>query len=75
MTVQLTPEQEQRLQTLAEEMTMTPDELAQAGFSQFLDAQEDAMALVRRGRADIAAGRLVDHDEVVGRIEKMLGAL
>ncbi len=54
---------------------MTPDELAQAGFSQFLDAQEDAMALVRRGRADIAAGRLVDHDEVVGRIEKMLGAL
>ncbi len=75
MTVQLTPEQEQRLQILADEMTMTPNELAQAGFSQFLDAQEYTMAMVRRGRADVAAGRLVEHDEVVGRIEKMLGAL
>jgi predicted transcriptional regulator len=72
MTVQLTPEQEQRLQNLATEMTMTPDELAQTGLNQFLDYQEETLLVVKRGRADIAAGRVVDHDEVFARIERML---
>jgi predicted transcriptional regulator len=72
MTVQLTPEQEQRLQHLAAAMTVTPDELAQAGLDRFLDYQEDVMLAVKRGREDIAAGRVVDHDEVFARIERML---
>jgi len=72
MTVQLTPEQEQRLQHLAAEMTATPDELAQDCLDRFLDYQEDMMLTIRRGRADVAAGRVVDHDEVVARIERML---
>jgi predicted transcriptional regulator len=72
MNVQLTPGQEARLQQLAALTTLTPDELAQEGMDRFLTYEEDLVATVQRGREDIAAGRLVEHDEVFARIDQML---
>jgi predicted transcriptional regulator len=35
-------------------------------------SQKAFEAAVEEGRADVRAGRLVDHDEVVGEIERLL---
>jgi len=72
MAVHLTPEQEQRLQHLAAETHRTADELAQEGVDRFLAYEEDLHATVKRGREDIAAGRLVEHEEVFARVEQLL---
>ena len=72
MAVQLKPGQEERLQHLASQSGLTPDELLQQQLDRFLDYQEDLARAVKRGDEDIAAGRVVEHDEVVARIEKLL---
>jgi predicted transcriptional regulator len=72
MTVQLTPAQEERLQQLATLRSLTPDELAQEGIDRFLSYEEDLVAAVQRGREDIAAGRLLEPEEVFARIDRML---
>jgi predicted transcriptional regulator len=72
MTVQLTPSQEQRLEHLAGQLAITPTELAREGLDRFLDREEEMLLAVKRGDEDIAAGRLLEHDEVVARIEKLL---
>ena len=72
MAVHLTPAQEQRLQHLAAETHRTPDELAQEGVDRFLAYEEDLHAAVKRGREDIVAGRLLEHEEVFARINKLL---
>ena len=72
MPVQLKPEQEERLQHLAERTSVTPDELAQEVVERFLAFEEDLEAAVLRGRGDIVAGRLIEHDEVFARIDRLL---
>ena len=72
MVVQLKPGQEERLQHLASRSGLTPDELLQQQLDRFLDYQEDLAMAVRRGDEDIVAGRVVEHGEVVARIEKLL---
>jgi len=72
MPVQLKPEQEERLQHLAERTSVTPDELAQEVVERFLAFEEDLEAAVLRGREDIVAGRLIEHDEVFARIDRLL---
>ncbi|SEG05424.1 Predicted transcriptional regulator [Bryocella elongata] len=72
MSVALTPEQEQRLQHLAAQTSLSPDELAQRGVDRFLDQEEELLLAVKRGDEDIAAGRTVEHEVVVARIENLL---
>jgi predicted transcriptional regulator len=72
MSLQLTPDLEQKLEHLAAETRRSPDDLAQEGLEQFLAQEEDILATVRRGRDDFAAGRVHEHDMVVARIEALL---
>jgi predicted transcriptional regulator len=72
MAIQIRPEQEQRLNHLASRSGLTPDELLQQQLDRFLDYHEDLAMAVRRGDEDIAAGRVLDHEEVAGRIEMLL---
>jgi predicted transcriptional regulator len=72
MAVQLKPEQEQRLQRLAAQSGLTVDELLQRQLDNFLDYQEDLARAVKRGDEDIAAGRVLECEEVVARVEKLL---
>jgi predicted transcriptional regulator len=72
MAVQLKPEQEQRLQQPAAQSGLTVDELLQRQLDSFLDYQEDLTMAVKRGDEDVAAGRVVEHDAVVARIDKLL---
>jgi predicted transcriptional regulator len=72
MPVQLKPELEERLQQLAERTCVSPDELVQEAVGRLLADEEDLEAAVQRGREDIAAGRLIEHDEVFARIDRLL---
>ena len=72
MAVQLKPEQEERLKHLASQSGLTSDELLQQQLDRFLDYQDDLAMAVKRGDEDIAAGRVLEHDEVVARIYKLL---
>lgn len=72
MAVQLKPEQEERLQHLAAQAGVTADEYLQQQVDSLLEYQEDLAVAVKRGNEDIAAGRLLSHDEAFARIEKRL---
>ena len=71
MELHLTPALEQRLDHLAAQTQRTPEELAQEGMETFLDYEERSLAMVTRGRAEIAAGQVVEHQEVVTRIQQI----
>jgi predicted transcriptional regulator len=74
MAVQLTLDLEQRLEHLAAHLHRSTDELAQEGLDRFLSYEESVIGVIARGRADAAAGRLLDPDQVRERIEGMFAA-
>lgn len=53
-----------RLSRLAATTKRTDDELANEALEQYLDYQEWAIAEIKAGQADAAAGRTVPHAEV-----------
>ena len=72
MAVHLTPALEQELQELAAQSNITPDELAQHALEDFVAYRRDLNDAVKRGDEDIAAGRVLEHDEVIARINRLL---
>ena len=72
MALQLTPALEQRLEYLAAQTHRSPEELAEEGMDRFLYQEEQIQAAVKRGRADIAAGRFVEHEEAVAFLDRIL---
>lgn len=72
MAVHLTPALEQELQDLAAQSNVTPDELAQHALEGFVAYRRDLNEAVKRGDEDIAAGRVLEHEEVVARINRRL---
>ena len=72
MTLQLGPALEQGIEHLAALTRRSPEELAQEGMDRFLAQEEQTLAILERGRADISAGRLLEPEEVLAQIEGML---
>jgi predicted transcriptional regulator len=72
MAVHLTAALEQDLHHLAAESNSTADELAQRALEDFVAYRKDLNEAVRRGDADIAAGRVLDHEEVFARLNARL---
>jgi predicted transcriptional regulator len=72
MTVQLTDAQEQRLQQLAATTMQTADELAREGMERFLNYREELHVAVQQGLDDVAAGRLLDHNDVMKMMDEII---
>ncbi len=72
MMLHLTTALEKDLQHLAAQSNTTPDELAQHALENFVAYRRDLNDAVKRGNEDIAAGRVLEHGEVVARIEQLL---
>lgn len=74
MEVHLKPETESRMNELATKIGRRPDELvedAMAGYlAQYLEPDPRFEEAVQKGVASADRGDLLDHDEVVARIEK-----
>ena len=74
MTVELSETLQQELDQLAGERGLSTDQLAHYAIKAFVLQQRDLDAAIRRGDDDIASRRLLEHDEVVARIDRLLTA-
>ena len=72
MEVNFTPEQESRLHQVATRTGKDPRQVLQEGIDRMLDYDEQFLAAVEEGRASARRGDLLEHEEVVERIERML---
>ena len=72
MAVQLKSEQEQQLTEIAAQGGLSVDEHAQRAVEQYLLWRSDFVAAVKVGLAESERGQLVEHEQVVERIERLL---
>jgi predicted transcriptional regulator len=68
MTVEFQSDQAARLQQLATEYHRSPDDLVRESVDHYLAYEEAMVEAIKRGDAEIAAGQLIEHAEVVARI-------
>ena len=71
MEVNFTAEQQARLHEVAARTGKDPKQLVQEGIDPMLDYDERFLAAVEEGRKSARRGDLLEHDEVVERIEQM----
>ena len=72
MEVHLSPEKEARLQELASRTGRDAAQVVQVAVDRILEYEESFLAAVEKGRASARRGDLLEHDEVVQRIEQIL---
>ncbi|MBV8553141.1 MAG: hypothetical protein JOY54_17730 [Acidobacteriaceae bacterium] len=72
MEVHFNPEQEARLHQLATRTGRNPEQVVVEAIDRMLDYDERFLTAVEEGRAAARRGDLLEHDEVVARIEQML---
>jgi predicted transcriptional regulator len=68
LTVRLTPKTKRRLGRLAQQTKRTKSFLAGEAISSFVERELDIVEGVKRGLADMAAGRVVPHEAAMRRI-------
>jgi len=74
MTLQLTPALEEELKHIASATHSSVDEVAQQALESFVAYKRDLSEAVKRGNADIAAGRVISSEEMLARIERNFAA-
>jgi predicted transcriptional regulator len=74
MEVHLTPEQEAELSELATRKGRDAETLAQEVLDFYLKHEACFVEAVKRGIASADRGDFVEHDEVLARIERLLGS-
>jgi predicted transcriptional regulator len=74
MEVSLSPEKEARLQQVATRIGKNPSQVIEEAVDRMLEYDERFIAAVEEGRASARRGDLLEHDEVVERIEQMFRA-
>ena len=74
MEVHLAESQEAQLNDLAARTGRGTDELVQRAVARMIEYDARLLEAVERGRAAARRGELVDHDEVVEKIEQMLSS-
>ena len=72
MEIHLTPEREARLNQLAARSGRNTAELVQEAVDRLLDYESWFIQEVEKGLAQSTRGELIEHEEVVARIEKRL---
>ena len=74
MEVHVTPELEAKLTRIAARQGRDTEDLVQEVLSRYLEQEARFTEAVQRGIASADRGDLLDHDEVVSRIEKRFGS-
>ena len=72
MEVHLSPEQEAQLSQLAARTGRDTTQLVQEAVDRLLDYDTWFIKEVEKGQAQAARGELIEHDEVIARIDKRL---
>ena len=71
MEVNLSPEKEARLRQLASRTGKATEQVVEEAVDRMLEYDERFLTAVEEGRASARQGDLLEHDEVVKRIEQM----
>jgi len=71
MEVNLSPDKEARLRQLANRTGKDAEQVVEEAVDRMLEYDEHFLAAVEEGRASARRGDLLEHDEVVRRIEQM----
>ena len=71
MEVHFTSEQQARLHQVATRTGKNPEQLVREGLDRMLDYDENFRAAIEEGRTAARRGDLVDHEQVVERIEQL----
>ena len=74
LTIRLTPEVKEQLGRLADTTHRTKSFLAAEAIAKYVARETEIIEGIERGLADIAAGRLVPHDEAMARLEATIVA-
>ncbi|MFM2045483.1 MAG: hypothetical protein RLY86_4059 [Pseudomonadota bacterium] len=75
LTIQLTPELARNLSLLASETGQNPDTIAAAAIAEHVAREQDIIAGIHRGLADVAAGNLIDHDVAMAEIDELINRI
>lgn len=70
MSLQLTPDLEEKLQHLAAESHVSPDALAQSAVQEFIAEYEELATAVKEADDEFERGDYVSHEEVVAMFAK-----
>ena len=74
MEVHFTPERQARLDQVAARTGKDPQQLIDEAIDRMLDYDERFLAAVEEGRESVRRGDVLEHDEVVERIERLCSA-
>ena len=72
MEVHLSPAKQARLQEIATRAGKNAEEIVEEAVDRMLEYDERFIAAVEEGRSSARRGELLEHDEVVERIDKLL---
>ena len=71
MEVHLSPEKEARLQEVAARTGKNAEQMVEEAVDRMLEYDSRFIEAVEQGRASAAQGDLLEHDEVVARVEQI----
>jgi predicted transcriptional regulator len=72
MEVRLSPDKQARLQEIATRAGKNAEQMVEEAVDRMLEYEERFIAAVEDGRSSARRGELLEHDEVVERIDKLL---
>ncbi|HTS50165.1 MAG TPA: hypothetical protein VMH05_19600 [Bryobacteraceae bacterium] len=72
MEVHLSPDKQARLQEIATRVGKNTEQMVEEAVDRMLEYDERFIASVEAGRASARRGELLEHDDVVERIEKIM---
>ncbi|WP_188063180.1 CopG family ribbon-helix-helix protein [Sphingobium sp. KCTC 72723] len=72
MTIRLTPALKEKLGRLAQDTRRTRSFLAAEALETYVNRELQIIEGIQRGLADMAAGRVTPHDEVMARAEQII---
>jgi predicted transcriptional regulator len=72
MEVRLSPDKQARLQEIAIRLGKNTEQIVEEAVDRMLEYEESFVAAVEEGRSSTRRGELLEHDEVVERIDKIL---
>lgn len=72
MTIRVTPETKQKLEQIAGETRRSKSFLAAEAVSDYVDRELEIIDGIKRGRADVKAGRVAPHEQVMAEARKIV---
>jgi len=72
MEVHLSPDKQARLQEIATRVGKNAEQMVEEAVDRMIEYDERFVAAVEEGRVSVRRGELLEHDDVVERIEKIM---